>query len=221
MKSPPPLPRQAGFTMVELLLALALGVLVAGILGALIHGLLSASDGQSNRLHGPFAARAAVRALSRELTCAFAPPDKEIIPLQLTHSTEPGKPSVRLAFYATVPSPIGAGIEQVTFEAEATGKNQSELRRISVPCTGPYTNAPVTNRLFSGRFTLTIEAIHEGNAQAEWPPDLTETPSLPTSMWISLTLPGQDPIETEVLIQSALGIPSPIERETAQPEEIE
>ena len=39
--------RPSGFTFVELLLALALGALVAAILGALIHGLFSAGAGQA------------------------------------------------------------------------------------------------------------------------------------------------------------------------------
>ncbi len=207
--------------MVELLLALALGVLVTGILGALIHGLLSASDGQATRLRGPFAARSAVRSLSRELTCAFSPPVKKVVPLQLTTSTEPGKASVLLTFYAPVPSPIGAGIEQITFAVRAIGKGQKELQRISVPCAGPFTNAPVTNRLFAGHFTLTFEAMKGGEAHTEWPPSLAEDLSLPTSMRLSLALPGENPIETEVLIQTTRGIPSPLERKSAAPEEEE
>jgi len=207
--------------MVELLVALALGVLVTGILGALIHGLLSASDGQANRLRGPFAARSAIRSLSRELTCAFPPPVKEIVPLQLTTSTEPGKASVLLIFYAPVPSPIGADIEQITFAVRSIGKGQKELQRIRVPSTGPFTNAPITNRVFAGRFTLTIEAVKDGEAYSEWPLAQTEDLSLPASLRLSLTLPGENPIETEVLIQTTRDIPSPLERKSSATEEEE
>lgn len=206
--------------MVELLLALALGVLVAGILGALIHGLLTAGDGQTARMQGAYAGRAAIRFLSREISCAFAPPDKDLVPLQLSTSTEPGKPSTTLAFYTPVlSSPIGADIEQVTYEVQSAGKGRSELRRISVPCAGPYTNAPVTNRLLTGRFTLTVEAIDDGEAVAAWPPDAAEDLPLPTSMRLTLALPGKDLIQTEVLIQSAAGIASPLERKSTEPEE--
>ena len=45
--------RSPGFTFVELLLALALGALVAAILGTLVHGLFAAGEGQSGRLRGP------------------------------------------------------------------------------------------------------------------------------------------------------------------------
>ena len=220
-----PIARKAGFTLVELLLALALGVLVAGILAALVHGLLAAGDGQSARIQGPFAARAAVRALTREIACAFAPPIKDLVPLALSISTEPGKPEVRLAFYAPVPAEPraahGYDIEQVTYEVLQVGSGRRALQRISAPCSGPFTNAPVTNRLLNGRFTLAIEAVTNNTAYAEWPPPKIEKPLLPTSMRLSLDMSGENPIQTEVLIQTATGIRSPIERKAAKPEETE
>ena len=50
--------RRRGFTFVELLLAIVLAVLVAGILALLLRTLLAAGTGQAARLRGPFAARA-------------------------------------------------------------------------------------------------------------------------------------------------------------------
>ncbi len=208
--------RQAGFTLVELLLAMALGVLVAGILAALIHGLLAAGEGQATRLQGPFAARAALRTLSREIACAFAPPVKDLPPLQLSTSTETAKPEVHLEFYLPVPAEPraihGYDIEHVTYEVFQTGNGRRELQRISAPCSGSFTNAPVTNRMLNGRFTLTIEAVTNEIARTEWPPPKTEKSGLPTSVRLSLSLPGEKPLQTEVLIQTATGIRSPVER---------
>ena len=209
--------RKAGFTFVELLLAITLGILVAAILAALVHGLLAAGDGQSARAHGPFAARAAVRTLSREVSCAFAPPLEDVVPMQLSTSTEPDKPQVTLSFYAprlAAPRSLhGYDIEQVTYEVMPVGQDHHELRRISVPCSGPLTNAPVTNQLFNGRFTLSIVALTNGTDHVEWPLLDTEEPTLPTSLRLSLSLPGEAPFQTEALIQTALGIESPVERE--------
>lgn len=223
MKTAVPSVRKPGFTMVELLLALALGVLVAAILAALIRGLLAAGDGQSARFSGPLAARAAVRSLAREIACAFAPPVKDLAPLTLTPSTESGKPDVVLSFYAPVPGAAGfAGgydIEHVTYEVRPAGNGQRELRRISAPCSGPLVQAPVTNRLLQGRFMLSIQAITNSTAHAEWPPENAAEPGLPTSLRLSLALPGVEPVQTEVLIQSATGIRSPVERKPAPPEE--
>ena len=214
---------RAGFTLVELLLALALGVLVAAILAALIHGLLAAGDGQSARLRGPVAARAALRTLSREISCAFAPPVEDLAPMQLSTSTEPGKPEVLLAFYVPVPAePAFAqryDIVQVTYQVRQAGDGLRELLRISVPCSGPLTNAPSTNQLLSGRFTLAIEALTNGAARAEWPPPKTEKPVLPPSLRLSLSQPGEESLRAEVLVQAANGIRSSVERKEPGAEE--
>ena len=215
-----PSTRPSGFTFVELLLALALGALVAAILGLLVHGLFSAGNSQTARLRGPFAAQAALRTLSREISCAFAPPVKDLAPLRLSASTEIGKPEVVLAFYVPVPAPLGYDVEQVTYEVAPTRGPVRELRRISAPCSGPYTNVPVTNLLFEGRFALAIEAMTNGTACAVWPPPKTQDkPTLPASLRLTLALPGQETLQTEVLIQSALGIQSPIERKDRTAEE--
>ena len=223
MSPAPPNVRRNGFTLVELLLSIALGVLVAGILAAILHGLLSADDAQGKRLRGPFAARAALRSLSREITCAFAPPVKDLAPLLLSNSTEPGKPEVQLIFFAPVPAAPyfahGYDIEKVTYQVIQQRKGQKKLLRISVPCSGPATNAPVTNLLFTGSFTLSMEAITNGTARTEWPPKKMENPTLPTSMRLTLSLPREAPLQTEVLLQAATGIRSPIDRPQAAPEE--
>ena len=212
----PPRFRPSGFTFVELLLALALGALVAAILGTLVHGLFTAGEGQAGRLRGPFAARAALRSLSRELACAFAPPDENRPPLQLSVSTEVGRPETVLSFYAPVPGPLGGDVEQVTYEIAPGRGARREWRRISVPCSGPLTNAPVTNVLFEGRFALAVEVLADGTAHSVWPPPKGETKTgLPPSVRLTLALPGQAPQQTEVLIQTAAGIRSPVERADA------
>lgn len=205
--------RPSGFTFVELLLALALGALVAAILGVLVHGLFSAGEGQASRFRGSFAARAALRTLSRDISCAFAPPVEKLAPLRLSASTEVGQPQVVLAFYVPVPAPLGYDVAQVTYEVAPTRRGRFEIRRISAPCSGPLTNAPVTNLLFEGRFALAIEALTNGTACAAWPPPQTqEKPTLPTSLRLTWSMPGRESFQTEVLIQAAAGIRSPVER---------
>lgn len=209
----PPRNRPAGFTFVELLLALALGALVAAILGTLVHGLFAAGEGQSGRLRGPFAARAALRILARELACAYAPPIEDVPPLELSVSTEVGQPETVLSFYVPVPGPLGYDIVQVTYEITPTRGAQREWRRISAPSSGPYADAPVTNVLFTGPFALTVEILSEEVVHPVWPPPQGETkPGLPSSARLTLALPGQKPQQTEVLIQAATGIRCPIER---------
>lgn len=217
MPRPPPVVRRNGFTFVELLLAMALGALAAAILAVLIHGLMTAGDIQSDRLHGPVAARSALRTLSREAACAFAPPVQNLTPMELTTSTEPGKPEVRLAFYAPAPDavlPGGYDILRVAYEVHRSGDGRKELRRLDAPCSGPLTNAPSTNILLQGRFTLAIEALENETPHAEWPPPDQSPPALPPSLHLALTWNKEPPFETETLVQAATGIRSPLERET-------
>ncbi len=212
---------RGGFTLVELMLAMALGVMTAAILALLLRSLLAAGDGQSTRIQGPFAARQALRTIVREVSCAFAPPVKDLAALELSATTEPGKPQVRLAFFVPVAQtdfPGAYDIHQVAYEVHALNQGLRELRRIAAPCSGPFTNAPVTNIVLQGHFTLAITALTNGIALAEWPPPVidTATPALPTSLSLSLDLRGENtPFQTEALIQAATGIRSPLEREPA------
>ena len=208
--------------MVELLLATVLAVLVAAILAALIHGLLTAGDSLAGRVRGPFAARAALRALSREAACAFAPPVDELAPLQLTVSTEPEQPRVQLVFYAPVPAATGLvggyDIEQVAWRVNALADGQRELVRISAPCSGPRTNAMTTNLWLTGPFDLAVEAVTNGAGLTTWPPPGVDKPGLPSSLRLTLSLPGAPPLHTEVLLQTANGIRSPREQSDAPAE---
>lgn len=211
--------RNPGFTFVELLLALALGAIVAAVLAALVHGLFVAGAGQSSRVRGPFAARAALRALAREVSCAFAPPVKDLAPMGLATSSDPGQPEVRLSFFVPVPAappPGGYDIHQVSYEVVRVGGARRELRRIAVPCSGPRTNAPTTNLLLQGRFSLAIEALTNATPHAEWPPAKAEQPGLPSSLRLALALDGAEPLRTEALIQAAAPLRSPLERRAAE-----
>ncbi|MDR0993741.1 MAG: GspJ family type II secretion system protein [Verrucomicrobiota bacterium] len=214
--------RREGFTLVELLLAVTLGVLATAVLASLLHGLLSAVRIQATQTEGPEAARAALRQMSRELASAFAPPDPDEVPFALQHSHEPGKPSMSLSFYATVPYLPGTfaayGIEHITYEVVHSGPgDQRELRRISVPSAGPRSGAPTTNILLRGAFRLSAAIPTQGNLEEEWPPPAMETAELPPA--VRLTLDGLAPSSTaytmETLVQAAHGISSPIERPNA------
>ena len=205
-----------GFTFVELLLALALGALIAGVLAALVHGLISSGARQDQRMNGPFHTRAAIRIMARELACAFSPPVKNLPPLTLATSTEPGKPAVAISFYAPVPAPPpplqNYELEHITYEVRTGADGQQQLNRISVACSGPGTNTPATNLMLEGRFTLAIEAVTNGTARTEWPPATAAEPELPAAVRLTLQAPGAAVVQTEALIQSGQVIVSPVER---------
>ena len=216
MDAASPKPRSGGFTFIELLLALAIGVLVVCVLAALLHGLASSGVRQNRRLEGPVNARSAIRFMAREITCAFPPPVKNLPPLTLATSTEPGKPAVTLSFYAPVPAdappPLNYDLERVTYELQAADGGRQRLQRISAACSGPGTNSPVTNLLLEGRFTLAIEAVTNGTGRTEWPPENAAEPGLPAAVRLTLQAPDAAVVQTEALIQSGQTIVSPVER---------
>lgn len=221
--------RRGGFTLVELLVAIALGSLVALILASLLHGLVRSGQVQTRNLEGPVAARTALLRLARETSCAFAPPNPQITPLALELSAEWGEPELRLAFYLPVPSrtpqlPGFYGVEKVSYEVRTVdgeggekGAPVRELVRISSPCAGPRANDERKTTLLRGPFSLVIRVPGEdgdisGESAAEtWPPakavggkDASDgQPPLPPSLWFSIRLPGQDAIETEALVHCA------------------
>ena len=223
MKRPPPSRRRvAGFTLVELLLSLALGVLVALILSALLRGLLAADQAQSLRLRGPLTTRGALRTMSREIAAAFPPPGTNTIPLQLEAAPTPGQIESRLTLHVPVPldPPIAGAynMAQVTYQVRSPSRDRQILERIHVPCSGPATNQPVTNSLLEGRFTLVLEAITNGVCRADWPPARdTNAPSLPEAIRLTLTQPGKEPLTSTALIQTAHGISAPGERPAKEP----
>lgn len=216
--------RRDAFTLVELLLAVALGAMVAAILGALLHGLILGDRAQTRLLEGPVAARAVLLRLSRETASAFAPPDADITPLELARSADWGEPELRLGFYLPVPSrapylPGFHGVEHVAYELRPVSGEPGvkELLRRSVPCAGPRTNDVQTAVLLRGPFRLDVrvpDAEDPGAEMAEeWPPEDPDAtpdvqPPLPPSLWFSLRWGDETAIETESLVQCA----HPLER---------
>lgn len=219
---------RGGFTLVELLLAVALGSLVAMILAALLHGLIGGERAQTRHLEGPLAARSALLRLARETACAFAPPDPDITPLALELPTGEGEPELRLAFYLPVPSreprlPGFYGVEKVTYEVRVVGGGGEkgvpvrELSRISAPCAGPRADDGRKTVLLRGAFNLAVrvpdaEGGTAGGSMAEtWPPGGEgggeggdgKQPPLPPSLRFSVRLPGQEAVETETLVHCA------------------
>ena len=217
--------RRDAFTLVELLLAVALGAMVATILGALLHGLIRSDRVQAELLSGPVAARNVLLRLSRETSCAFAPPDADITPLALARSGEWDEPETSLEFYLPVASrvpylPGFHGVEKVAYEVRPVpgAAGERELVRRSVPCAGPRTNDVRTAVVLRGPFRLDIrvpDAEHPGGAMADaWPPedpdaDPDAQPPLPPSLRFSLQWDDGDAIETESLVQCAHPLEAP------------
>ena len=221
--------RRDAFTLVELLLAVALSAMVAAILAAVVHGLVQGDRAQTRHLSGPDAARSALLRMAREASCAYAPDGalssgndtNTSAPFLLTHpvADDPDAPDLRLEFYLPVPSraprlPGFYGLDRVSYEVRRvpspSGPPSPDLRELvrrSAPCSGPRTNDTATVLLLRAPFTLAIRIPSDDSDT--WPlPDATEDSSpLPTSLLFTGRLPDTPPISAETLIHCANPLP--------------
>lgn len=217
--------RRDAFTLVELLLAVALSAMAALVLAAILHGLVRSDRAQTRHLAGPVAARAVLLRMARETACAFAPPgesagDPSNAPFSLSRPVDddPAEPDLRLAFYVPVPSrapqlPGFYGVERVVYEVRPLpgGGRGRELSRLSVPCAGPRTNDVKKTILLRGDFKLSIQAGDTAGTDDPsagiWPPEgasgAGNGSALPESVRFSILLPGQKAVETETQVHCA------------------
>jgi hypothetical protein len=156
----------------------------------------------------------ALRILSRE-SCAPSPPRER--PCRWSCPPPPNPASPRSA------SPFSSPCPKPTFPVPTTfirspmksmrSKGLRELRRIAAPCSGPFTNAPVTNLLLKVTSPC-HRRHHQRHAAAEWPPpDRYRLPG-PAPFPASRARPARPktPPPDRSLIQAATGIRSPVER---------
>lgn len=217
MKAKPAQSACRGFTLVELLLAMTLGVLAVAICGALLHGIFSATRQQSAKMAGPEAAQHILRRMAAETACAFAPPGETNRPFILAASFEADEPETTLSFYYPQPDDSGVAgfyrILHVRYEVIRRSAQQRELRRIEQPITGPASNHPATNILLSGDFTLRAVIPVEADELTDWPPPLSESPGLPETIQFSLKWEEGEAAVIETVIHAAHSIPSPLQRD--------
>lgn len=206
-----------GFTLVELLISVALTAVVTAILGLAVFSLIRAKDGQEYRLNNEVAVRRVMRDMAHELMAAYRPPDTNRIPFSLETSTETGQPETILKFHTPSIREWGDArwydIEHVTYEVKHPSANRRQLYRQSAPCSGPYADADTPILLLDGPFTFHVEAVTNQTLHTVWPiPENSESAeALPQS--VRLTLTWKDtPIQTDILIQAAHSVSSSVIR---------
>lgn len=214
---------RGGMTMVELLLALAIGVLVVALVGSLYHTVFTTRNHQRASGAGLFAARAALRGMGRDIAAACVPAAQPDAAFHLTRGKKTGDPIWTLAF--CMPDLAAQGdadwyeLQRVTYRYFEEGVQEARLTRHTQPLVGPGTETPpATNLLLRGSFKLQIQAWEEGQLYDEWPPQEDAAP-MPQAMHATLEWPDTPAMSTEVLIECANPVfPSPKEAPEAEPQ---
>jgi type II secretory pathway component PulJ len=192
-------------TLVELLLAIVIGVLVLAVVGSLFHTVSVSLQAQRARRGGAEAAADALARVARDLECALVPA-QDTAAGKLTLSAD----GTDLSFCtASLAEGEEDGrwwfAERVRYRLAPAGERWSALLRESRALQGPDAFAgAATNVLAEGLRSFRVTVFDGAGWQSEWPRE--ESPPLPLAARIVLGSGAGDAehsLETEVLIPAA------------------
>ena len=210
----------AGFTLVELLIALVLAGLVAALLVGL-YGLATRTVfDQQQRARGPHAAALALDQLQADLGRAFLRADdtNDLFTLENGGTSRTDQATAQLAFLTFDPlaegDPDWAVCRRVRYRVEPG--NPPALLRIHQPLSGPGSlDPPLTNVLLRGLDTFTVELFDGVAWQEVWAGQPAEA-RRPQAARITIgdaQWRGQHPTQrAEFMIPAGLGVTSTVIR---------
>lgn len=210
---------RSGMTLIELLLAVAIAVLVLGVVLSAYHMVSVTLAGQQARRRGPDAAARAVEQLSRDLQCVSVVPAGDLGAFTASPDSGPAKKDTDLAFCTAVVPP-GEGdlrwshLERVRYHAVDVPGAGLTLLREHRPLAGPDAFLPPqTNVVAEGLAGFRV-TVYDGAAwQGRWPPD--RGPTCPAAARIEVALgteSGERMFRTEVLIPAGQVVTSSLVR---------
>ncbi len=208
--------RRPGFTLIELILAMAIASLVVTLIFSTYHTVTVTLQGQQDRRRGADKAADAVRQIERDLTCAFAPKSDAACAFELQKGTTPA--AARLSFCTAVMPANETDLRwfelrRVVYGIGADAENAPVLFRAEQPLAGPGAFAPpVTNALATGVESFRV-SVYDG---AEWSEEWSSAgSSCPRAARIELTArhgSGTNTFQTEVLIPAGNPVTSSVSR---------
>ena len=196
--------RRPGFTLIELILAIAIASLVVTLVFSTYHTVTVILQGQEDRRRGADKVADAVRQLERDLACTFAPKSDAACGFELQKGTTPA--AARLSFCTAVMPANETDLRwfelhRVVYGIGADAANSPVLFRADQPLAGPGAFAPpVTNTLAVGVESFRV-SVYDG---AAWNEEWSSAGSgCPRAARIELTTKygsGSKNFQTEVLI---------------------
>ena len=171
-----------GFTLIELMAALAIALLVAAVLFAAYHATLRTSERQGRRGRAAAGASAALDQVTRDLTCALQIPEARALRFTL----DPASPERRLAFCTAVPPPADPDMRWFSMEHVTYRMRGEMLYRIARPLPGDGRPA-TTNVTARGLRSLETWAWSGGAWTNTWPLGERSEP-LPPAVRVRVTM---------------------------------
>ena len=214
-------PSRTGFTLVELLLALVIAALLAGVLVALYHTATRTAGDLRLRAHGPHAVEATLDQLADELRRAIlqaaGPEDLFFV----EPASDTGAAGSSLGFCSREPASDGepdrARAIRLSYRIGAEPATQEALLRIQQTLTGAGSlDPPLTNRAAQPVAGFAVE-VFDGTAWHErWPPPKAQETARPRLVRVAITQPGSAadaaPHRIEVVLPAGQSVTSSLVR---------
>lgn len=160
--------RSVGFTLVELLLSVAIAVLLAALAWSLLSTTTRSVASQQERSAGPAAAARVAERIQADLVSLFLPADDEACALALSPSP------FSLSFCAMTvagrtPDLVWSDPRRIEYAVDASRADDMTLMRVEERLSGPIGRA--TNRLASRVAQVSLELYDGESWQPAWPPE--------------------------------------------------
>lgn len=163
---------RSGMTLLELLVALAIALLVIGVVFSMYQSATRTLATQEAAEAGPATAVRAMEVLARDLSCACAPPDEDACPFLI--STPAPANNYTVAGFCTASVAPGDDrrwvvVESVAYRLVAGEEDRGVLLRESVPLAGPGSEGPAVTNVLADRVEAFELRVYDGlEWEAEW-----------------------------------------------------
>jgi prepilin-type N-terminal cleavage/methylation domain-containing protein len=203
-----------GFTLIETLLAIGIGVVVLLLVYSIYHTTLAVRENQGRRRTGPAAAADALDRISRDLASAVMPANERGCPFSLEAAGASGASELTFTTLTahTGESPAWHSPICVTYMLEGAGERQ-RLVRLEQAVDGPEAGVNTTNVLVRSVDFFEVRVFNGMTWEDEWLEAGSDM--LPAAAGVRIGLPGEEPArqhETEIFIPAGNIITSAVER---------
>ena len=181
-----------GFTLVELLIGIVIGVLLIAVVFSTYRVVVLAVGGQADRNAGPRAAYRVLETMNVDLLRTFIPADDDQNLFTLAREEGDAGASI-LAFTAMMPDPARedlrfAQAHRLTYQLSGAGESR-QLLRSERSLVGPASTKEARGEVLMRNVSRFRVAVFDGSTwQATWP--LTDSKQKPRAVRVDLVLAG-------------------------------
>ncbi len=209
------------FTLIEVLLAISIAALVAGLVFSLYHMAAGILGDREDRKRAETSAVRALQQLSRDLAGSLHADMYEACDFELSVADHPVSGSARLSLCTTVmPYPEDDlrwhEVHHVVYQMEISGPDNHRLIRVHQPLAGPGAlSYAVTNSLLDQVDHFKVTILHEEEWHSEWSAESPEDWPKAARIILQAEMPYGKSREfrTEVLIPAGMQIEADEDRD--------